>query len=67
MMSFAFGVIPGFSKFWQFLFSTDRKILIDCKIISFAISSTLFGGWGKVKVQIEAIKRKSIDKNVCIF
>ena len=45
MMNFALGVISGFSEFSEFLFRTEGKTLNGCKIISSAISTTIFGGF----------------------
>ena len=43
-MNFVLGVISGFLKFSEFLFRTDGKTLSDCKIISDAISTTIYRG-----------------------
>ena len=71
MINVALGVISGFSEFSEFLFRTDGKTLSDCKIIPSAISTTIFflggGGGGGVRVPVEAIERKHINRNVCIF
>ena len=63
MMTFALRVILGFSEFSEFLFWTDGKTLHVCKIISSSTSRIFF----KSSNPIEAIDRKSIDKNICIF